>query len=282
MSILLGGVYLAQYTVPGVLAGTTVTLTVTAPDGTTTTPAVALDIPCTAKVPASLVGSYLLVWSAAGTVVDVQQDQFTVEKPSLDLVSLSDLRDELNIAPVDRTKDVKLRRWLKAATAVVEKICGPILPAPRTEYHDGGGSFLVLPFRWVQSIQDVHETWGATNFTLTEQPLGQASTPYGYTWDKTINRIVRRTYGGGLAFFPPGIDVVSITYTVGMATIPDDIQLATTALVKHFYRKNELPNRAAFSAQPADDTGMTMVGNYYVPNEVIELIEPWRATPGIF
>lgn len=282
MSTLLGGAYLAQYTVPGALAGTTVTLTVTAPDATVSTPAVIKDNPCTATVPCTQVGTYLLVWSTTGTVVDVQQDQVTVERASLDLVSLSDLRDELNIAPADRTKDAKLRRWLKAATAVVEKVCGPILPASRTDVYDGGNSYIVLPFRWVQSIQDMHETWGATNFPLTEQPLGQPGTPYGYTWDRTINRIVRRAYGGSPAFFPHGTDVVSITYTVGMTTIPDDIQLAAAALVKHFYRKNEQPFRSAYAAQASDDAGMTMVGNYLVPHEVMELLDPWRMPPGIF
>lgn len=282
MSIFLGSAYAASYVVPGTIAGTTVTLTITAPDGTVTTPTVNQASTSMASVPASQVGIYLLVWSASGAVTDISQDQFACISPTIDLVSLSDVRDSLNIASIDHTTDAKLRRYLKSATTVIENITGPILPATRTDVFDGDSTFVILPYRWVKSISDVHETRGITNYTLTEQPLGSSTSAFAYTWDKTINKIVRRAYGGATALFAPGVNTVSVTYTVGMTSIPDDIQMAAAELIKHWYRKNEQPFRGAFSAQPADTFDQVMVGNYLVPNAVMELLEPWRRRPGIF
>lgn len=282
MSILLGGAYLAQYVVPGGPAGSTVTLTVTAPDATVTTPAVTTGAVCTATVPALQAGTYLLVWSTTGAVVDVQQDQVTVDKPGLDLVSLGDLRDDLNISSASTAMNAKLRRYLKAATYLVENITGPILPATRTDVFDGDNTFLVLPFRWVQSITDLHETRGITNYVLTEQPLGQSVNAFGYTWDRTINKVVRRSYGGAIATFAPGTNTVSITYVLGMATIPDDIQTATIELVRHWWQFGQQPFKGPFSSQPVDDGGVASVVGYAVPNRVLELLNPWRRHPGIF
>jgi hypothetical protein len=212
----------------------------------------------------------------------VSQDQFSVIAASLDLVSLSDVRDQLNIAPTDRSMDAKLIRFMKAATAVVENITGPILPQTRTDVFDGETTFVVLPFRWVQSITDVHETRGITNYTLTEQPLGSSVDAWGYTWDKTINKLVRRAYGGAVAIFPPGTNVVSVTYKLGMLTIPDDIQMAAAELIRHWWQFGQQPFRGAFSAQPVDDGGVATVVGYAVPNRVLELLNPWRRHPAVF
>jgi hypothetical protein len=282
MSVLLGDVYAASYTVPGFVTGTTITLTVTAPDGTISTPTVSTGATSSAAVPASQVGSYLLVWSASGAVTDVYQDQFSVIAPALDLVSLNDVRDQLNITPTDRSMDAKLIRFIKAATSVIENITGPILPASRTDVFDGETTYVSLPFRWVKSIQLVTETRGITNYTLTEQPLGHSTDAYAYTWDKTVNKIVRRAYGGAVAIFPPGTNVVSVTYTLGMTTIPDDIQMAAAELIRHWWQFGQQPFRGAFSAQPVDDGGLATVVGYAVPNRVLELLNPWRRHPAVF
>lgn len=281
MSIILGSAYTATYTAVAPLSGSTATLMVVAPDQSTATPAVVVSgATATAVVPAVLVGSYLLVWSVVGTITDAQQDQFSVVAASLDLVDLADIRDELNISPSDTTRNAKLRRWAKSATTVVEKITGPILPRTRVDLFDGGLSFVVLPYRWVQSITSVVETRGVTNYTLTNQPLGASVNAFGYTWNPNTNKIIRRAMGAE-SIFPLGPSIVAVTYTLGMAAIPDDIQQGAAELIKHWYRKSEVPFRGAFSAAPQEESGL-MVGNYFIPNGVMELLEPWRAFPGFF
>lgn len=282
MSLILGSAYQAQYNAPGQLAGATVTLTVTAPDGSTSTPAVTVaGTTATATVPAALVGQYLLVWTITGAVVDAQQDQFSVVAASLDLVSLGDLRSALNWSSTDYSQDAKLRRFLKAATFLVENITGPILPRERTDVFDGDTTFVVLPYRWVTSIISAFETRGMTNYTLTEQPLGHSSDAFGYTWDRNTNTIVRRAYGGATATFPPGERVVSFTYMLGMATIPDDVQTATAELIRHWWQFGQTAHSGPFGGTPVDDGGVATVVGYAVPNRVLELLEPWRQFPGI-
>lgn len=286
MSVLQGGAFQASYTAPSTLEGATALLTVTAPDGSTSTPAVvSVDASTvTAIVPALQAGTYLLVWTVTGAYLDAVQQQFTVEAPAIDLIDLGELRDELNLDPADTTKTAKLRRWLKAATFVVENVCGPIVPRPMTRHFDGDGTFIVLPERWVTAISSMSETRGITNYTLTEQPLGQSVDAFGYTWDRTINKIVRRGYGGAMVLFPPGEQIVHVSYTAGMPSIPDDIQIGTAELIKHWNRKDNPARKtgAGYPGQQIDESGLQQVGNYLVPNAVMELFAPWRKRPGMF
>jgi hypothetical protein len=109
------------------------------------------------------------------------------------LISLSDLLDQINIAPTDKTGTAKLRRFITSATDVVQNITGPVLPTPQTRVFRGGTSFVILPHRWVQSITQITEFWGGTTiYTLTLQPPGTGPlTAFGYTWDPSISKIVR-------------------------------------------------------------------------------------------
>lgn len=281
MSVIQGAVYPATYTGPASLSGSTVVLTVTAPDLTTSTPAVTVTAAsATATVPAVQVGQYLLVWTVTGTVVDAQQDQFSVVAPGLDMVSLADIKEDLRLNPTDTTYDAQLRRWIKTAAGVIERITGPILPKTETYVVDGGTDFFVLPHRWVQSITSIVETIGVVNYTLTEQPLGFSVNNYGYTWDRAVHKIVRRGAAGAAIPFAAGINSVSCIYVAGMTVIPEDIQLGANALVKHFFRKGNTPVKSLL--KPVAENEMVMVANYYVPNEVLELITPYALAPGIF
>lgn len=284
MSVLVGAAYSAQYVASSSLSGSTVTLTVTAPDGTTSTPTVTVSgQTATATVPAAQAGAYLLLWSVTGALTDAQTDQFTAAAPTLQLLSLGDLRDQLNINPADTSGTAKLRRFLQSATDVVQNITGPILPQSITRQFDGEGTFLVLPERWVSAISSVVETRGITNYTLTEQPLGHSVDAFGYTWDRQTNKIIRRAYGGAVALFPPGLGVVAVGYTAGMATIPQDISDATGELIRHWWSHGQQPFRGVFQATPGDDDGGTVtVMGYAVPNRVNEMLAPYRRRVGIF
>jgi len=283
VSVLLGTVYPAELVADADLTGSTVNLTVTAPDLTTATVADPFIDGKTAVKPilASQVGTYLLVWSISGNLTGGVQDQFTVVPAQMDLISLPDLKDELNLDPANTSKDVKLRRWLKAAADVIENVTGPIRVHTRTDVFDGGQRSVVLTARWVSSVTSVTETYGPISHTLTEQPLGASVDSYGYTWNRATGEITRRGASGSAMLFPSGAGTVTITYVAGLSTIPDDIQLACAELIKHWYRKSEVAFRSgsAFGASASDD--VTMPGNYMVPNAVMEILEPWRRPPEI-
>lgn len=280
MSVLQGSVYVAELVADSDLSTATVTCTVTAPNGTITTPTVTVTgTVATAPVPATLPGVYLIVWVSSGAVVGATQDQFTCVAARADLISLPDLKDELNIRATDTTLDPKLRRWLRAATSVVENITGPILPYPQTDYFDGGTTTVVLMARWVSTVNSVAENWAGTDYLLTEQPVGASVNGFGYTWDRDTNTIIRRTSGGIPVPFQGGLRTVAVSYTGGLLTVPEDLQIAAAELIKHWYRKSQPFRSGPFGA----DTGEgEFVGNYLVPNSVLELVTPWRRPPGIF
>lgn len=280
MTVIQGAVYSASYV--GASGGTSAVLTVTAPDSTTTSPATSGAAGAfTANVPAALVGVYLLVWTVTGAGTDVQVDQFTVTAPTLQLMSLSDLKDQLNVSVTDTSGTAKLRRFIQSAGDVVKNITGPILPETRNYTVDGGGVFLVLPQRWVISMVSLIETITIVNYTLTEQPLGSSINNYGYTWDRPVGKITRRGGGGTAMPFAPGVMNVSATYIAGMPTIPQDITDAAGELIRHWWANGQQPWRSAFSPS-GDDAGSQPIMGYAIPNRVIEMLTPYRSNPGIF
>jgi hypothetical protein len=255
-------------------------LTVTAPDGTTSTPAVTVSgSAATAKVIPAIAGQYLLLWTVTGALTDAVQDQFTATQATLGLISLTDLRDQLNIAANDTTGNAKLRRFSQSASDVVQNITGPLLGQVRTEYFDGNRETVVLSPRWVQSIISIKETLGTTTFTLTEQPLGAGgATQYGYTWDTSTHKITRRS-NGLTDRFPSGEGNVAVTYKLGINPLPQDITDATGELIRHWWANGQQPWRAAF--QPGgDDTTVPIMG-YAIPNRVVEMLTPYAHGPGL-
>ncbi len=283
MSVLQGSVYVAELVADSDLSSATVTCTVTAPDLTvsTVTPTIAGTM-ATAPITAAQVGTYLVLWSSSGTVVGSQYDQFSVDAAVVDLISLPDLKDELNLRATDTSKDAKLRRWMRAANSVIENITGPIRPYAQTDYFDGGGTTIVLMARWVSAIGSVKENWSGTDYTLTEQPVGASTSAFGYTWDRDTNTLVRRFSGGAPTVFFPGTRNVAVSYTGGLLVIPEDIQMATAELIKHWFRRSQPYRQGPFGNSAGDDTGMDTVGSYMVPNAVMELLETWRRPAGIY
>jgi hypothetical protein len=257
-------------------------LTVTAPDGTTTTPTPAVvGSTATATVVPTLAGQYLLLWTVTGAIIDAVQDQFTAAPSTLALISFGDVKDQLNIATVDTSGNARLRRFIQSATDVVQNITGPLLGQQRTEYFDGNRTTVVLMPRWVQSIVSIVETLGTTTFTLTEQPLGAGGyTQFGYTWDRSTHKITRRA-NGLTNRFPPGDGNVAVTYKQGISPLPQDITDATGELIRHWWAHGQEPFRGTFQAIPGDDDGGTIqVMGYAVPNRVIEMLKPYEHGPG--
>lgn len=283
MSVLQGSVYEASLVSDSDLSAATVTCTVTAPDGTTPTlpaPTITSTV-ATLPIPATIVGTYLLVWSSSGTVNGAQQDQFTCVPAEADLISLPDLKDQLRITATDSREDTQLRAWLRAATNVVENITGPLRVRTVVDVFNGGVAQIVLSDFWVTSITSVVEHYGSQSYSLTEQPLGASSTSYGYTWDRDSNLLTRRNGSGTATFFAPGMNSVVVTYRAGFPVMPDDIQMATTELIRH-WRNRARPYQSGPYSSSQNDDNVAMAPNYLVPNAVMEILEPRRRPPSIY
>lgn len=169
-----------------------------------------------------------------------------------DLVTLDDVKNHLDITR--DTEDAELMDYLEAATTVVEQYIGPVLPREYTERHPAGDR-LILFHPPVLSLTSV-EPW-LTNGSA--YPVGDLMLdgPAG---------IVYRKDGYGFIGGP-----FKVTYTAGLATISQNIRLATLIIIGHMW-KTQRPRPPRFpirdESQDTPPAGMS----YAVPNRALELL----------
>jgi hypothetical protein len=172
---------------------------------------------------------------AFGDIIDVQPAS------SIALISLADARAQLNFGS-STVSDEELRGFIDAATAIVERITGPVVPRTVTEQVTG------------------------SDFLLGTQPV------------LSVTSIGRVTLVSGSLFVSGTYTVV---YRAGRASIPPAISLAARVLVQHLWdtQNGRWSEQSAF-AQGADE-GFQTVAGFAVPNYAIELLEAYRKAPAL-
>ena len=243
----------------GTLANATaVTLTVTLPDGTAATPAVAN--PSTGKYTASysptVAGRHVVRWVATGTNASAFTDAFTVTDASdYGLVGLDDVKRHLNITA--STSDEELRAVLFAATAAAEDYLNrPLrrMNKTRTFYSPiGNGRILTLSQPDIASITAITED-------------GEALTADDYDADLNAG-IVRRV--GNAWEYPTVVQYV----TVGLDS--PAIRQAVLELCRHLWETQ----RGSLPLMPRGVDGMDTYNpamSYSLPRRVTELLAPHR------
>lgn len=151
------------------------------------------------------------------------------------LTTLANVKLSLNIASGITTYDTDLERYVEAATPVIEAITGPILTATAVGTFSGGRSRIVFPsaFATVTSIVE-------SGVTITD-----------YVADGAAGIIYAGTTAGSRAF-KSGVENVTVTVTIGSATVPSNVELAARELVRHWWQQGRQANRPGTSTQFAD------------------------------
>lgn len=241
----------------------TVVLTVTAPDGTTSTPAVSGSSTYTATVSAAQAGRYTARWVSTGATVAAHVDVFDVwpTDPRL-IISLDDAKAALNITTT--THDDELRLYVAACTDVIEDIAGPVLRRTLVETFDGAGDSLPLSARAlsVTSVTEDGVTLAASDYVLN------AGTG-----------VVTRVAGTTPLLWSPGCQNVTVTYVAGASSVPPHVVLAARELLRHLYAQGQQGSRPAFGSSEADMASTP--SGFAVPLRVLELLAPRRAVPGL-
>lgn len=249
----------------GALAdATTVTLTVTLPDGTadevgtitSTTPGVYEYDYLTTQV-----GRHVVRWVATGVNASVFVDVFNVEAadPGF-LVGLSEVKEHLGRTDTD--DDEELRRVLAAATGVVEGLIGPVARRTVTETHYGASTPLVLRYAPVLSVTSMSDTYGST-YVSTDWDLHSAS------------GLLRTAYGGSFSRWSGD---VTVTYVVGRSEVPPAVRLATLELVRHMW-ESQSGGGGDRPDYPGQEFDQAPSAGYLVPNRVAELLRPYLLGP---
>ncbi|MGW6418843.1 head-tail connector protein [Streptomyces sp. NPDC055055] len=180
------------------------------------------------------------------------------------LVTLAEAKDQLDIETTDH--DTELQRYIDALTAPIERYVGPVENREVVEVMEGRSSTLclsILPAVSLVSIQPVLSS-------------GQAIAVDSVHLDATTG-IVRRLNGGT---FCGGL--WTVTYTAGRGTVPGTIKLAALILLQHLWRTQYGAARGSVGGGDDFDVNEPIAGwGYAIPNRVLQLLEPYKTSPGV-
>jgi hypothetical protein len=259
---------------------------VTAPDGTSQSPAVANVATGTyqAVVPAvAQSGTYLVRWIATGSFTYVSEQQFQVQASTMEqVVDLPSVKAHLNLNLADPSQDPELLGFILAAGPIIRDIIGPFLPEAHVEFFHGGTRTLSVSWQPLMSVQSVYEYYGLSSFLLTEQPLGTQLTAFGFTVDYVTGELTRRTFGGEAAEFAIGDKNIKVSYTAGRTGIPWNVRLGALELIRHNWQMTQQGGRGRMrsSVGGGGDEASVPIG-FAVPDRVVEMLAPHRRPPGV-
>ncbi|MEU7400713.1 hypothetical protein [Streptomyces sp. NPDC044948] len=248
-----------------------VTLTLTLPDGTTTSPAVTnpptvvgqYSVDYTATQP----GRHTVHWQFAGPAA-AYADVFDVRPtdPGF-LFSLADAKKHLNVAAGSTGDDDEIRDWSAATTWIVEHFVGPVARRSVTERH----SFTTADTRVLRHTPAI-----ALTSVVPVLAGGHSYDPADLDLDPDTG-IVQRLDGGVL--YGP----LRFNYTAGRAQVRANITGAGRIILQHLWRTQRGSARGPVIAGGDDYAVSEPVAGigYAIPNRALELLEPDRLPPGL-
>lgn len=140
------------------------------------------------------------------------------------LTTLANVKQYLQIDPLDTDADALLQRMIDAASVTIERFCDrTFVQANYTEVRDGTG-------RTRLTVRNIPLT-AVTSLTVNDRPVPARPSTSG-------NGFVFDEYGVKLTgyTFTDGYQNVVIQYTAGFAAVPDDVEMACCELVSLRYK----------------------------------------------
>nr|PZN38315.1 MAG: hypothetical protein DIU60_23195 [Actinomycetota bacterium] len=236
---------------------TDVHLTITQPDGTTTT--VGPITPTSEGVydydyTPTQIGLHVVHWVATGDNASAYTDVFDVQPAAGGaFVSLADAREHLK-KEGEPGDDEKLRGFIRAACRMIEDRMGHIVPVDRVA--DGEGRTVILE-RPVIAVQSVVRVPGGEVVPQADPVAGV----HGWTLDGAA----------GLVRLSQPVGRVRVTYRAGRSPIPPNFRLAALELTAHLWRTSQLNGLGGRPTLPADEVVVPGV-TYALPYAVRQLL----------
>lgn len=252
---------------------TTVTVAITDPAGTVTTPSAVND--STGKYhydyTTTLAGQFQFYFIGTGTNAAVQlPDVFTVGPITTGaLISIADAKRQLSKSATVTIDDAEILAFIQAATEIVNRECGYTAPTSFTEtvpaVIDGSGNrILCLTRTPVLSVQTV-------------VPLMQGMPTIDITTLKIIPDSGVIYLANWYAWFGPQL----VTYTAGRATVPAALQEACALIVQYLW-ETQRGGSISVPGVGGDDL-YAMPGEPSFPSRALALMRmgPYYAAPGL-
>jgi hypothetical protein len=168
------------------------------------------------------------------------------------IVTLAQIKSQLNIPSGDTSNDTELALYGDAATTAVEEVVGTVTQVAVTEKFHGGKVAVTLasPVVSVTSVTDFGNVLTSADWSLN---------------DRTLTRVA------GLYPLPflPGVNSVVVAYTAGLAVVPAGYQLAALIIVQHMWETQRPAGRSPFNQQ-SDEYDPRY--SYSIPRRALELL----------
>lgn len=256
-------------------------LTVTLPDGTSSSPTVTHN--GAGSYSASLVttqpGHHLVAWTAvSGSNADAFVDSFEVQ-PASDptIVSLAEAKEILQLTGTT-SQDLVLQGYNASATEVADYICGPSVTRQVTEVVRAQGHVLTLSKAPVRT--DLGTTLSAANRRDGSTTNGIVSVvpllTYGFMYDLSQLLVDPDTglvrHYAGLPFFYSGdpFGQYQVTYWAGRKVIPAAVYEGAKIILEHLYQVK----RGGVGAQniaAGESVSLVPGFSFAIPNRALEL-----------
>jgi uncharacterized phiE125 gp8 family phage protein len=230
--------------------GGSVVLTITLPDQSTSTPAVA-NVGTglySATFTTTQTGTHTYRWLVTGANAGAQNSMFEVEQPTVGMVSLEETKAYLNI--LRSTDDELLRSLILAASDLCEGPEGTGQTWRRTvvtnELHSGNSDTVVTNRRPVTSLT-------ALSIDGTAQTVGNFDAE---TW---------RIYNpNGVFSSSRRVNNVSVSYVAGGQPVPAGVRNGVLEMVRHLYAMR----RGGSNLPRQEEPDYTESIGYLIPNRV--------------
>lgn len=236
-----------------------VTVTVTLPDGSTTSPAAMTETTTGRFVydyPTTVAGLHSFEATATGAVEGVYEDVFNVAASLASVVSLPDMRSHLRLTSTD--DDEIVRDYLAVATDCAQARSGRIWVRTTVlaEVHDGGAPKLRLRNSPVLSITSVTEN-------------GTTVPSTGYVLHARFGWLYRGTTTSA-SCWPYSRQGILVSYVAGppSGVIPPAIPHGVKEMVRHLW---EARRGGSGIPRQGPDTEWVPILGYSVPRRVAEL-----------
>lgn len=233
-----------------------VALTLTLPDGTTTTPLVSN--PSTGKYEATytptLPGRHGVNWVATGANASAYNDVFNVADPTMArVVSLAEAKDYLNITTT--SSDEELRRLIEVISRVGEQYTGRVF-GRRTVTDRLSGGFAQLALHSVPVIE------------VTQVKENGAVVPAsGWVLSSGTGGVLTRLNGTLFRAWHPGAYNIEVTYTAGYSNQPAPDRHGCLEFLRHLWTTQ----RGSIAMMPRDVDEWNPSQAFSIPRRVQEL-----------
>ena len=265
-------------------------LTLTLPDLTTAMPAVTHAGTGTYTVSYHTVqaGHHQVSWTCAdATYPGGYADEFDVWPVSnSNVLSLADAKAILSVPPQNHAQDDFIQKVNGSVTAVLEWLCGAIVPQTVIEELRVGGMVVKLSKPPVNSLvawTSVPPQFAADSSRVVPTPPSPmfpvmvfgVTYPLSQLYCDVKKGTVRHTSGLPFYYGP-----YLWMYACGYSLIPQGIRLAGSTILRHLYGLERGGSGTAVMGSADEETTMTPFG-FAIPNRALETLAPFQETAAI-